>query len=64
MEHDSQPEAYCIHVWIQGIHPILWRRFLVRSDGNGNSEEGRLAPSLKYSPECGPVKTFVSPGAK
>ena len=33
MEHDSQPEAYCVHVWIRGIHPMLWRRFLVRSDG-------------------------------
>src|SRR5271166_2927017 len=32
MEHDSQPEAYCLHVWIRGIHPMLWRRFLVRSD--------------------------------
>src|ERR1700732_4317611 len=31
-EHDSQPEAYCVHVWIRGIHPMLWRRFLVRSD--------------------------------
>ena len=33
MKHDSQPEAYYIHVWIRGIHPMLWRRFLVRSDG-------------------------------
>ena len=32
MEHDSQPEAYYIHVWIRGIHPVVWRRFLVRSD--------------------------------
>jgi Plasmid pRiA4b ORF-3-like protein len=32
MEHDSQPEAYCVHVWIREIHPMLWRRFLVRSD--------------------------------
>ena len=32
MEQDSQPEACCIHVWIRGIHPMLWRRFLVRSD--------------------------------
>ena len=32
MEHDSQPEAYCVHVWIRGIHQMLWRRFLVRSD--------------------------------
>ena len=34
MEHDSQPEAYYIHVWIRGIHPMLWRRFLVRSDSS------------------------------
>ena len=27
MEHDSQPETYYIHVWIRGIHPMLWRRF-------------------------------------
>src|SRR5271166_1891011 len=55
MEHDSQPEAYHIHVWIRGIHPMLWRRFLVRSDGNGNSEEGRIAPALKCSPNtCRP----------
>jgi Plasmid pRiA4b ORF-3-like protein len=32
MEHDSQPEAYCIHVRIREIHPMLWRRFLVRAD--------------------------------
>jgi hypothetical protein len=32
MEHDSQPEAYCVRVWIREIHPMLWRRFLVRSD--------------------------------
>jgi hypothetical protein len=32
MESNSQPEAYCVHVWIRGIHPMLWRRFLVRSD--------------------------------
>ncbi|MGB9274208.1 MAG: hypothetical protein WCC08_03120 [Terrimicrobiaceae bacterium] len=22
MEHDSQPEAYCVHVWIREIHPM------------------------------------------
>src|SRR5258707_7628198 len=33
MEHDSQPKVYCVHVWIREIHPMLWRRFLVRSDG-------------------------------
>jgi Plasmid pRiA4b ORF-3-like protein len=32
MEHDSQPKVYCVYVWIRGIHPMLWRRFLVRSD--------------------------------
>jgi hypothetical protein len=32
MEHDSQPKVYCVHVWIREIHPMLWRRFLVRSD--------------------------------
>jgi len=32
MEHDSQPEAYYVHVWIRGIHPMLCRRFLVLSD--------------------------------
>jgi hypothetical protein len=32
MEHDSQPNVYCVHVWIRWIHPMLWRRFLVRSD--------------------------------
>ncbi|MGH9825826.1 MAG: plasmid pRiA4b ORF-3 family protein [Blastocatellia bacterium] len=26
------PEAYLIYVWIKDIHPLLWRRFLVRSD--------------------------------
>ena len=32
MEHDSQPEAYLLHAWIRDIHPMLWRRFVVRSD--------------------------------
>ena len=32
MKQDSQPEAYYVHVSIHGIHPMLWRRFLVRSD--------------------------------
>ena len=32
MEHDSQPKVYCVHVWIREIHPMLWRRFPVRSD--------------------------------
>ena len=32
MEHDSQLKVYRVHVWIREIHPMLWRRFLVRSD--------------------------------
>jgi hypothetical protein len=32
MENDPQPEAYLLHAWIRDIHPMLWRRFLVRSD--------------------------------
>ena len=32
MEHDPKPEAYLLHAWIRDIHPMLWRRFLVRSD--------------------------------
>jgi hypothetical protein len=34
MEHDSQLEVYFVHVWIREIHPMLWRRFLVRSDSS------------------------------
>jgi Plasmid pRiA4b ORF-3-like protein len=33
MEQHPQPEAYLVHAWIRDIHPMLWRRFLVRSDG-------------------------------
>jgi hypothetical protein len=32
MEHDPQPEAYLLHAWIRDIHPMFWRRFLIRSD--------------------------------
>lgn len=32
MEHDSEPNIYCVNIWIRAIHPMLWRRFLVRSD--------------------------------
>ena len=32
MDQPSQPEAYLVHVWMREIHPMLWRRFLVRSD--------------------------------
>jgi hypothetical protein len=32
MDPQPAPEAYLVYVWIRGIHPLLWRRFLVRSD--------------------------------
>jgi hypothetical protein len=32
MEQHSRLEAYLLHAWIRDIHPMLWRRFLVRSD--------------------------------
>jgi hypothetical protein len=32
MEQHPQPEAYLLHAWIRDIHPMLWRRFLLRSD--------------------------------
>jgi hypothetical protein len=25
-------DAYLVYVWIRDIHPLLWRRFLVRAD--------------------------------
>jgi hypothetical protein len=28
----SLPNVYLVHVWIREIHPLLWRRFLVRAD--------------------------------
>ena len=32
-QQHPHPEAYLVHVWILDIHPMLWRRFLVGSDG-------------------------------
>ena len=32
MDATAQATVYLIHAWIRGIHPMLWRRFLVRSD--------------------------------
>ncbi len=32
MGQDSKPEAYLVYIWIREIYPLLWRRFLVRSD--------------------------------
>jgi hypothetical protein len=47
MEHDSQPKVYCVHVWIREIHPMLWRRFLVRSDSTLADLSRRLADRLR-----------------
>ena len=32
MDATAQATVYLIHAWIHGIHPMLWRRFLVFSD--------------------------------
>lgn len=32
MDATAQATVYLIHAWIRGIYPMLWRRFLVRSD--------------------------------
>jgi hypothetical protein len=32
MAVETTPEVYQIHVWIQQISPMIWRRILVRSD--------------------------------
>ena len=32
MDATAQATAYLIYVWIRGIHPMLWRRFLVRAE--------------------------------
>ncbi|MEQ1848882.1 MAG: plasmid pRiA4b ORF-3 family protein, partial [Nitrospira sp.] len=32
MDAPAPATVYLIHAWIRGIHPMLWRRFLVRSD--------------------------------
>ena len=70
MEHDSQPEAYCVHVWIRGIHPMLWRRFLVRSDGTlaydmvgNNTPVFFVRDPMKFPDmfhDMGPIKKYSS----
>src|SRR5271166_5707973 len=70
MEHDSQPEAYCVHVWIRGIHPMLWRRFLVRSDGTladdmvgNNTPVVFVRDPMKFPDmfhDMGPIKKYSS----
>lgn len=32
MDAAPAPDAYLVYVWIRDIHPLLWRRFLVRAD--------------------------------
>ena len=32
MDQAPYPEVYQLHVWIRQISPMIWRRFLVRSD--------------------------------
>ncbi len=32
MDQDPHPEVYQLHVWIRQISPMIWRRFLIRSD--------------------------------
>ena len=32
MDATAQVTTYLIYVWIRGIHPMLWRRFLVRAE--------------------------------
>jgi hypothetical protein len=32
MDATAQATVYLIYAWIRGIHPMLWRRFLVRFD--------------------------------
>ena len=32
MDATAPATVYWIYAWIRGIHPMLWRRFLVRSD--------------------------------
>jgi hypothetical protein len=34
MTHETVPEVYQFHVWIQQISPMIWRRLLVRSDSS------------------------------
>jgi hypothetical protein len=32
MDAAAAPDAYLVYVWIRDIHPLLWRRLLVRAD--------------------------------
>ncbi len=32
MDAAAVPDAYLLYAWIRDIHPLLWRRFLVRAD--------------------------------
>jgi Plasmid pRiA4b ORF-3-like protein len=32
MDQNPRPEVYRLHVWIRQISPMIWRRFLIRSD--------------------------------
>jgi hypothetical protein len=32
MDAAPAPDAYLVYVWIRDIHPLLWRRVLVRAD--------------------------------
>lgn len=32
MDATAQATTYLIYVWIRGIHPMLWRRFMVRAE--------------------------------
>lgn len=32
MDATASATAYLFHAWIRGIHPMLWRRFLVADD--------------------------------
>src|SRR6266508_3368413 len=32
MDQNPRPEVYQLHVWIRQISPMIWRRFLIRSD--------------------------------
>src|SRR5271166_6644771 len=68
MEHDSQPEAYCVHVWIRGIHPMLWRRFLVRSDSTlaASVSPGREVVDTAFGAlhSCGRTEEVYPPYAR
>jgi hypothetical protein len=55
MEHDPQPEAYLVHAWIRDIHPMLWRRFLLRSDCTLADLHFRLNERFLYEYDFGVV---------